>query len=166
MLKKNTLSLLLTVVVIMSFAVPVFAATESPTDAPGLVSERIVTDEYGNKITIRLFNLDENGNMPVPESRALTTLYNGSTWLSTGGFTTIVSAHKVQSNLREAVNCYNYGPQAVTFNCDSSTVAQQAVGSGQACQFIIEWVGPKPMYSVGCKANWSDHQASLKVTAQ
>lgn len=161
MLKKTIVSLLLAVVLIMSFSVPIFAAAEAPSDAPGLVSERMVTDDYGNEILIRLYNLDENGNLPVREARAKRILFNNSTWLSTGGYANLVPSATSGSTFTEAVTCRYGGDQAVTFNCNGAT---QAVAAGQACQFFVS--GKGTYYYVMCKANWSDHQAWVTITGE
>ena len=46
--------------IVAVFAVPAFAA-DAREPSPGLISERIVTDDEGNTGIIRVYKLDENG---------------------------------------------------------------------------------------------------------
>ncbi|MDL2323583.1 hypothetical protein LJC61_00330 [Ruminococcaceae bacterium OttesenSCG-928-A16] len=162
MLRKITSVMLLFIVLLTAFSTPAFAAT---TDAPGLVSERIESDGNGNEVIIRVYKLDENGNLPIPQTRASRLLYNNGTWVSTGGYSTLVSRQAVQGLYKEAVSCYNDGTGALTFYCNYASVSEQAVSPGYAVQFIIQWSGSRPMYDVGVKANWSAHQTWIRIYA-
>lgn len=147
--------------IITVFTVPAFAA-ESEEPLPGLISERIVTDDEGNTGIIRVYKLDENGEIPGYQTRAARVLYNSSTWVSASNWSTILSVQEVQGMFKDAVNCYNKGTGALTFSVDGGGV-DQAVDPGYAVQFIVP---KKWLYDVRVKANWSDHDSWIKVTAE
>ena len=146
--------------IVAVFAVPAFAA-EAREPSPGLISERIVTDDEGNTGIIRVYKLDENG-IPGYQTRAARVLYNSSTWVSASNWSTILSVQEVQGMFKDAVNCYNKGTGALTFSVDGGGV-DQAVDPGYAVQFIVP---KKWLYDVRVKANWSDHDSWIKVTAE
>ena len=105
---------------------------------------------------------DENGEIPGYQTRAARVLYNSSTWVSASNWSTILSVQEVQGMFKDAVNCYNKGTGALTFSVDGGGV-DQAVDPGYAVQFIVP---KKWLYDVRVKANWSDHDSWIKVTAE
>ena len=147
--------------IVAVFAVPAFAA-DAREPSPGLISERIVTDDEGNTGIIRVYKLDENGEIPGRQSRAARIIYNSETWVPVSHWITILSIQEVQGMFKDAVSCYNEGPGALTFSVDGGGI-DQAVDPGHAVQFIVP---KKWMYDVRVKANWSDHDSWIKVTAE
>ena len=59
--------------IVAVFAVPAFAA-DAREPSPGLISERIVTDDEGNTGIIRVYKLDENGEIPGYQTHEFCTI--------------------------------------------------------------------------------------------
>lgn len=173
-MKKKLFALFTCFVMMITITLPVFAEgyNEEPERTPGLVSERTIVGQNGETITISLYNLDSNGNLPIPQARAARTLYSGATYLGMDGYNYIVPNATTTSAFKEVITCYNYGNTsdragAVTFWLPKSNPAYQAVDAGQAVQFTITTtLNLKISYSVAAIANWYAGQYSVKITAE
>lgn len=170
-MKKKVFALLMSFMFLFTVAVPAFADSDERA-VPGLVSERVVEYENGITVSIQVYDLDDNGNLPIPQPRGLKTLYNGTAYLDTLFPSDIVTGAKTGSFLTEAVTCYNYGNYdgagAVTFHISiGNEPTTQAVDAGQAAIFTIDTnIWHKYSYDVEATANWWADSYRLKVTSE
>ena len=116
-MKRLIASFVAMLFIVVVFAVPAFAA-EAREPSPGLISERIVTDDEGNTGIIRVYKLDENGEIPGYQTRAARVLYNSSTWVSASNWSTIRSGQELEGMWKDAGNWYNRGSVVRTFRAE------------------------------------------------
>lgn len=167
---KRLLALLLTVLVLVLFAIPVSAessaALESSIPQEAIISQEIAIDENGNEVLVTVFDIQiaDAYKTTRATTRAITVLYEATTYLNVGAYSTLVSNANAGGGLfkKPVVTCLNIG------NADSAGALSFSIGgvvksvdAGTGVQFSLS---KGTSFNVLAFANWWDDYYSVVIS--